>query len=184
MSRVGKNPVTIPDKVKVSVQGQRVSIQGPLGKHDVAIHPKISVKLEKNTVNFSRSSDDERDRSLHGLERARIANLVTGVSTGFKKDLQLMGVGYRAQISGSTITLSLGFSHPVEFKLPQGIQAKIEKMTLISLAGTDKELLGLTAARLRALRPPEPYKGKGIRYAGEHIIRKAGKAAVAGGKKA
>lgn len=183
MSRVGKKPINIPDKVTVSINGQEVTAVGPLGKLSVAIHPKISVKQDKNMIVLTRAADDALDRSLHGLERSRVFNILEGTAKGYTKELILVGVGYRSSLAGNTINLQLGFSHPVEFELPPGIQVKIEKQTNITLTGADKELLGLTAARLRALRPPEPYKGKGIRYAGEHILRKAGKSAVAGGKK-
>ncbi|MFH1379709.1 MAG: 50S ribosomal protein L6 [bacterium] len=183
MSRVGRKQINIPDKVKVTLRGQQVEAAGPLGKLAVTIHPRISITIDKNIIVLTRTSDNEMDRSLHGMERSRVFNIIEGASQGYTKELTLVGVGYRSAVAGNSLNLQLGYSHPIEFKLPPGIQAKVDKQTIISLTGSDKDLLGLTAARLRALRPPEPYKGKGIRYTGEHIIRKAGKSAVAGGKK-
>lgn len=184
MSRVGKAPIVIPDKVTVKVQGRHVEAEGPLGKLALDINPKISVKIDNKCLIFERSSDEKLDCSLHGLERTRVFNMIKGVLTGFTKELNLIGVGYRAQISGKKLILQLGFSHAIEFDLPQNVQVNVNKQTIITLASCDKEELGLVAARLRALRPPEPYKGKGVRYADEHVLRKAGKAAVSGGKKA
>ncbi len=183
MSRVGKKPIVIPEKVKVQLEGQTVKAEGKLGKASIDVHARISIKMEKGRMELSRSSDEERDRSLHGMERARVNNLIQGVSEGFSKELTLVGVGYRAAVQGTKIILQLGYSHPVEFDIPAGMQVKIDKQTIIRLYGISKEEVGLTTARLRALRSPEPYKGKGIRLTGEHIVRKAGKAAVAGGKK-
>ncbi len=180
MSRIGKLPIKVPSGVKIEIKGQNITVQGPKGKLTRAINPKVSLELDGDTLHVKRSDDSRPVRALHGLTRALVANMVEGVSNGFKKELIVTGVGYKVEEKGRQLVLHLGFSHPVEFPLPEGITAKVERQKEISivLEGYDKETLGLTAARIRAFRPPEPYKGKGIRYVDEVIIRKAGKAAA------
>ena len=180
MSRIGKLPIKIPSGVKVEIKGETVLVQGPKGKLERKINPKVSLELEGETLHVRRSSDSKPVRALHGLTRALVANMVKGVSTGFKRELIVTGVGYKVEEKGKNLLLHLGFSHPIDFPLPEGITAKVERQKEIKiiLEGYDKETLGLTAAKIRAFRPPEPYKGKGIRYSDEVIIRKAGKAAA------
>ena len=184
MSRIGKLPIKVPGGVKVAIEsdsnGQFIRVEGPKGKLERRINSSVSVKLDGDTIYVSRSADSRPVRALHGLTRALIANMVQGVSNGFKRELIVTGVGYKVEESGKGLTLHLGYSHPIDFPLPEGITAKVERQKEIKviLEGYDKELLGLTAAKIRAFRPPEPYKGKGIRYSDEIIIRKAGKAAA------
>ncbi len=180
MSRIGKLPIKIPKGVKVEIKGQNIVVQGPKGKLARDLNPKVTIEMEGDTLHVKRSSDSRPVRALHGLTRALVANMVHGVSDGFKKELIVTGVGYKVEEKGKQLVLHLGFSHPVEFPLPEGITAKVERQKEIKivLEGYDKETLGLTAAKIRAYRPPEPYKGKGIRYSDEVIIRKAGKAAA------
>ncbi len=175
MSRVGKKPITIPKGVEVKLEGLRLTVKGPKGTLSRSIHPKVSVQVQDQEIMLAIDGTSKDLRSLHGLHRALIANMVTGVTKGFERALEIVGVGFKADLSGRTAVLNVGYSHPVSFPLPEGIDAKIEK-TRISLAGIDKELLGLTASKLRDIKRPEPYKGKGIKYAEEHIRRKAGKA--------
>ncbi|MBI2160910.1 MAG: 50S ribosomal protein L6 [Candidatus Rokubacteria bacterium] len=179
MSRIGKKPVPIPQDVKVHVEGATVRAEGPKGKLAQPVPAGLTAKLEGNQIVISRAGDDRRVRALHGLARALVANMVTGVKEGFEKKLEIVGIGYRAQVQGRAIQLALGYSHPVLFPLPEGITAEIDKQTAITLRGPDKAVLGQTAARLRMLRKPDPYKGKGIKYADEHIRRKVGKKAGA-----
>src|SRR6266567_1278824 len=179
MSRIGRQPVSIPQGVKVQIDGATVRAEGPKGKLMQPVPAGLSAKLEGNQLVISRSGDDRKIRALHGLARALVANMVTGVKDGFERKLDIVGIGYRAQIQGKSIQLALGYSHPVIFPLPDGITAEIDKQTLITLRGADKALLGETAAKLRALRKPDPYKGKGIRYSGEYVRRKVGKKAGA-----
>lgn len=174
MSRIGKQPIPIPKDVKADLKGDLLSVKGPKGELKRQIHPSVQVHIDSDEITVSVNDGIKGAKSLHGLFRALIANMVTGVSTGFERVLEIVGVGYRAELSGKTATLHLGYSQPVRFELPTGIDAKIEK-TRITLNGIDKELLGETAARIRMLRKPEPYKGKGIRYANETVRRKAGK---------
>ena len=177
MSRVGKNPITIPSGVEVKIQGSHISVKGPKGelKWDCAGEMKVSMK--DNQINVERPSDAKPHRSLHGTTRSIIANMVTGTSTGYRRVLEINGVGYRAQVQGQKISFTLGYSHPVEFSLPQGISAQVDKkQTLLTLEGFDKQLIGQVAANIRALRPPNVYKGKGIKYAEERIKLKVGKA--------
>lgn len=181
MSRVGKKPIKIPQGVKVSFKSPVVEVSGKAGNLKKTLAPNISVEVKGDEVHVTNSDEDKK--SLHGLSRTLISNMISGVTQGYQKDLELQGVGYRAQVQGSKLTMTLGFSHPVEFPLPQGITAAVDANTKISLKGADKELLGLTAANLRKIRPPEPYKGKGIRYLGEKITLKQGKTAGAGGGK-
>jgi large subunit ribosomal protein L6 len=174
--------VPIPDSVKVSEHAGTVTAEGPKGKLDFSVDPCLSVQITPGQVAITRQDESRKAKSLHGLTRKLIANMVQGVSSGFSRVLEVNGVGYRAEGTGDSITFTLGYSHPIIFQLPPGIQAKIERPTEITLEGIDKQLLGEVAAAIRRLRPPEPYKGKGIKYAEERIRRKAGKtAATAGG---
>lgn len=180
MSRIGKKPIVIPADVTVAVTDGSMMVKGPRGALSRRLHPNVSVAVMSGALRVSVAHpEDQKDRALWGLTRALAANMVAGVTEGFTKKLEFNGVGYRASVSGKTITLELGFSHPVVFPLPDGVAAAIEK-NVIALAGIDNELLGETAARLRRLRPVEPYKGKGIKYQNEIVRRKAGKAAKAG----
>ncbi len=176
MSRIGRLAIAVPSGVTVAVEPGTVRVSGPRGKLAVAINPLAEVKVEGNAVNVTRRDDSRTARGVHGLTRVLIANMVTGVSTGFRRVLEITGVGYRAEVKGRAIQLALGYSHPVIFPLPNGIDAKVDKQTVITLEGADRQVLGETAAAIRKLRPPEPYKGKGIKYAEEKIRRKAGKA--------
>lgn len=176
MSRVGKKPVSLPEKVKVSINGRTVQVEGPKGKLSMNHHPHVAVAVQDNTVVVTRPNNTNEVRALHGLTRALINNMVTGVSQGFTREMEIQGVGYRAEMKGTAINLSLGFSHAVEFKLPAGVTAAVDdKKTRITLSSIDRQLLGATAAKLRSLRPPEPYGGKGVRYADENVRRKEGK---------
>jgi len=179
MSRIGKKPISIPQGVKVQVEGSLVRAEGPKGKLAQPVPAGLSAAIENNHVVISRSGDDRHVRALHGLARALVANMVAGVKEGFERKLEIVGIGYRAQLQGRNIQLALGYSHPVIFPLPEGITAEIDKQVSITLRGADKALLGETAAKLRGLRKPDPYKGKGIKYAGEVIRRKVGKKAGA-----
>jgi large subunit ribosomal protein L6 len=179
MSRIGRKPIVIPQGVKVAVEGATVTAQGPKGTLRQPVPPPLSVAVKDNQVIVSRESDQRNVRALHGLTRSLLANMVLGVKDGFERKLEIVGIGYRAQMQGKNIQLALGYSHPVVFPLPEGVSAEIEKQTLITLRGPDKALLGQTAARLRELRKPDPYKGKGIRYPDEVIRRKVGKKAGA-----
>ncbi len=176
MSRIGKVPVTVPDGVKVTLNDGSISVEGPKGKLMTTVPAKISVKVEGKELRVSRESDSSVDRAMHGLTRKLIGNMVEGVSQGFRRVLQINGVGYKAEVSGQKLNLTLGFSHAIEFSLPPGVTAKIDRQTLITLESSDKQALGQTAARIRSLKAPEPYKGKGIKYQEEVIRRKAGKA--------
>lgn len=175
MSRIGKMPVVISDKVMVSYKDRVVTIKGSLGSLDKQIHPFVDLKIDDKMLNVEIISEDKKASAFQGMTRALLANMVEGVTTGFQRSLKINGIGYRAELKGSCITLNIGYSNPVEFNLPEGVTAKVEK-TVIDLSSIDKDLLGRTAASIRELRPPEPYKGKGIKYAEEHIIKKAGKA--------
>jgi len=179
MSRVGKAPITIPSSVDVSVSGSTVSVKGSKGSLERTFSDRISIGVEEGQVLVARSTDEPRDRAHHGLVRALIANMVQGVSEGFVKNLSLEGVGYRAAMKGSSLELQVGFSHPVLMDPPDGITIEVPEPTKINISGIDKELVGQVAADIRSVRPPEPYKGKGIRYVGEYVRRKAGKAGVA-----
>ncbi len=177
MSRIGKKPVQLPDKVQFALNGDMISIKGPKGNLERKLHPAVKVEVNDNVVTVDTDTSDKKKVALQGLFRSLISNMVTGVSTGYEKKLILSGIGYRAEVKGKSLILNVGFSNPVDFKLPDGIQASVDKNTEISLSSIDKEKLGQVAANIRDLRPPEPYKGKGIMYAGERIIRKAGKTA-------
>lgn len=175
MSRVGKKPITIPEGVDVVLEGDSVVAKGPKGELRRQIHPNVKVDIDGRTVTVTRLDESKESMSLQGLSRVLVDNMLTGVSSGFQKVLEIVGVGYRAEMKGRTAVLNLGYSHPVEFPLPDGIDATIDRGKMV-VSGIDKELLGLTCAKIRAFRPPEPYKGKGVRYAGEMVRRKAGKA--------
>jgi large subunit ribosomal protein L6 len=175
MSRIGKKPILIPKDVKIKLEGDILKVKGPKGELSRKIHPKVQVNIDGDTVIVSVADETRESASLHGLFRILIDNMVTGVTKGFERILEIVGVGYRAELKGRTAIFNLGYSHPIDFELPDGIDAKIEK-TKIILEGIDNDLLGKTAAKIRGFRKPEPYKGKGIKYADEMIRRKAGKA--------
>lgn len=175
MSRVGKKPIPVPGKTKITYKDRVITVQGEKGTLTRTIHPAIDLEVEKDIITVIMEQESRENRALQGLTRSLVANMVIGVDKGFKRVLEINGIGYRASVSGSTIVLNLGFSHPVNFKLPDGVAAKVDKNNTVTLSGINKELLGQTAASLRSLRPPEPYKGKGIKYAEEYIQRKAGK---------
>jgi large subunit ribosomal protein L6 len=179
VSRIGKKPISLPAGVKVTVDGNTVTVQGPKGTLTQALPEEITITQEDNQILVQRANDDKQQRSFHGLSRALIANMVEGVTNGFEKKLELVGVGYRAQMQGKKLVISIGFSHPVEVDAPEGIEFEVPAPTRITIKGIDKQLVGNTAAHIRAIRKPEPYKGKGIKYENEFIRRKAGKA---GGK--
>ena len=175
MSRIGKKPVAIPGGVTATVQGQTLTIKGPKGELQRTFHPAMKVSIEGGEVKVGRPSDDAQHKALHGLSRTLVANMVEGVTKGYEKALEIQGVGYKAETKPFGLTLTVGYSHQVEFKAPKGITLKAEQPTLVKVSGADKELVGQVAANIRDVRPPEPYKGKGIRYQGEHVRRKAGK---------
>jgi large subunit ribosomal protein L6 len=177
VSRVGRKPIEIPTGVTVTLDGQTLRVKGPLGELSMDIPDGISCQRDGNQLVFTRSSDEKHIRALHGTARALAANLITGVSKGFEKQLELQGVGYRVELRGKNLVLSLGFSHPVVFIPPDGITISVASPTQFSVKGIDRQLVGQVAAVIRKIRPPEPYKGKGIRYVGEYVRRKAGKAA-------
>jgi len=177
MSRVGKLPIQIPAAVQVGHKGRVVSIEGPRGRECHELPEKITIEIADGAIHVRRQTEDRRTRALHGLNRKLLANIVTGLSEGFTKALEIVGVGYRAEVKDGSLHLNLGYSHPVVYGLPKGVQAKVEKQTKITLEANNKQLLGEVAAQIRALRPPEPYKGKGVKYADEQIRRKAGKTA-------
>ena len=178
MSRIGKKPIAIPSGVDLKVSGAAIKVKGPKGELNWSHPSGVSVAMEEGKAVVSRAGDDKPVRALHGLTRALIQNMVTGVSQGYTKTLELQGVGYRAQVQGDKLSFTVGYSHPVEFKLPDGIKAEVDKkQTIITLTGIDKQLLGQVAADIKAIRKPDAYKGKGIRYAGERLKLKAGKAA-------
>jgi large subunit ribosomal protein L6 len=180
MSRVGKLPVKIPDKVKVSVVDETVKVEGPKGKMSFPYNPIVKIEVAGNEVRVTRPDESRQAKGLHGLTRTLVRNAIEGVTKGYERALEISGVGYKAELKGKDLNFTLGFSHPVVFKLPEGVTAEVDpKQTRLVLRGVDKHLLGLTAAKVRALRPPEPYKGKGIKYAEETIRRKEGKTGAA-----
>ena len=176
MSRIGKRPISIPGKVTVAIDGQSVTVKGPKGELSRVLPSEVIVAQEGETLTVSRRDESRTARQRHGLCRTLVANMVEGVSQGFQRRLEIQGVGYRAQVQGRNLILNVGYSKPVEMEPPAGIQVAVENNTNLIVSGIDKEIVGNTAARIRAVRPPEPYKGKGIRYAGEAVRRKAGKA--------
>jgi large subunit ribosomal protein L6 len=178
MSRIGKQPINIPDKVKVEIKNSTVFVKGPKGELKQEIHPQIQVDIEDNVLSVKRPSDSKFFRAQHGLVRALINNMIIGVTDGFFKVLEIVGVGYRAEMAKNMVKLSLGFSHPIYFAAPPGIKIDLEGQQKIKISGSDKALVGLVAAKIRSFRPPEPYKGKGIKYENEQIRRKAGKTAA------
>jgi large subunit ribosomal protein L6 len=183
MSRIGRLPIAVPSGVDVSIDGRTIRVTGPKGTLSRDLHPDMIVRREDGTLHVERPSDLKMHRQLHGLTRTLVANMVEGVSNGYRKGLEITGVGYRATLAGQKLQLSLGYSHQIEIEPPEGISFEVENPTRLAVVCIDKELVGQTAARVRATRKPEPYKGKGVRYAGEVIRRKAGKAGKIGGKK-
>jgi large subunit ribosomal protein L6 len=183
MSRIGRLPITLPDGVKVAIDGRSITVDGPRGTLRRELHPDMVVATEDGTIVVRRPSEAKMHKQLHGLTRTLVANMVTGVSSGYRKGLEITGVGYRAQKVGEKLQLNLGYSHPIEIEPPAGISFELENPTRVAVIGIDKQLVGEVAARVRASRKPEPYKGKGVRYAGEVVRRKAGKAGKIGGKK-
>jgi large subunit ribosomal protein L6 len=181
MSRIGRLPISIPANVKLHVSDGSVRVEGPNGTLTRPLMPEVSVVIEGNTALVQRRDDSRRSRSVHGLTRMLVANMVRGVGSGFSKVLEITGVGYRAEARGTVLFLTLGYSHPIAYQLPEGITAKVDRQVVVTLSGGDRELLGQTTAAIRRLRPPEPYKGKGVKYATERIRRKAGKTAARGG---
>ncbi len=177
MSRIGKKPIEIPDGVKIRMDGSSIVAEGPKGTLSKEVPAGVEVILEGNVILVNPGSDDRRGRSLHGLVRTLIANMVTGVSTGFEKSLEIVGVGYRGEVKGDTLVLLIGYSDPVEYNILQGITVKVDKQVNLLVSGIDKELVGRVASEIRDLKKPEPYKGKGIRYAGEYVRKKVGKSA-------
>ena len=182
MSRIGKLPVTVPNGVTVTQNGNRITVKGPRGELSRTLPPVITISVEDGTLTATRPSDDPSHKALHGLTRSLVANMVEGVTKGFQKTLEIVGVGYKAETRPYGLQLALGFSHPVEYRAPAGIKLTATNPTTVVVDGADKEVVGQVAAELRGLRPPEPYKGKGVKYQGETVRRKAGKAGKAGGK--
>ncbi len=176
MSRIGKQPVEIPAKVTVTLDGQSVAVKGPKGELSRVLPPEVVLEQQENNIVVSRRDESRNARQRHGLCRTLVANMVEGVSKGFEKKLQIIGVGYRAQVQGKNLVLNVGYSNPVTIEPPEGIQVAVDGNTNVTVTGINKEIVGNTAARIRAVRPPEPYKGKGIRYEGEYVRRKVGKA--------
>ena len=176
MSRIGKKPITIPSGVKVALNGDTVNVQGTKGKLSKAVPPGVKVDVGADLITVALADPAQKNTAMQGLARTLISNMVDGVTSGFEKILEINGVGYRADLKGKVLNLALGYSHPIEYPLPDGIEIEIEKQTKIIVRGIDKELVGATAAKIRSFREPEPYKGKGIKYSDERIIRKAGKA--------
>jgi large subunit ribosomal protein L6 len=182
MSRIGKHPIAVPKGVTVTIDGNNIKVKGPKGELERKIHPEMKIALENEQVTVSRPSEEANHKALHGLSRTLVANMVEGVTKGFQKQLEINGVGYKAETRPYGLQLTLGFSHAVEYKAPKGIKLTAPQPTQITIEGANKEIVGQVAAELRSLRPPEPYKGKGIKYAGEVVRRKAGKAGKAGAK--
>ena len=175
MSRVGKKPIPIPEKTKITFKDRVLTVQGQKGTLSREIHPDVDLAIESGILHVKTISEGRPNRAVQGLMRSLVANMVHGVNQGFERVLEINGIGYRAEVAGKAIVLNLGYSHPINFELPEGIAAKVERNTIIHLTGIDKELVGQTAASIRCLKPPEPYKGKGIRYGGERVRKKAGK---------
>ena len=177
MSRIGKKPIAVPDGVEIDVEPGMVSVKGPKGELSQAVSPDMRVSQDNGTLTVERPTDRGEHRALHGLTRSLIANMVEGVTDGFERRLEIQGVGYRANLRGRNLEMSLGYSHPVSIEAPEGIEFEVPQPTEVVVRGIDKQLVGEMAARIRKSRPPEPYKGKGVRYAGEHVARKVGKMA-------
>ena len=175
MSRIGKQPIAIPPKVKVDVKGQKVFIEGPKGKLDLELPRRTSLKVDGDKIVLSRDGDDAQAKAFHGLGRALVNNMVKGVSEGFVKKLEIQGVGFKAAVQGNQVNLSLGYSHPLLYPIPDQIKVTVEENTKLTIEGPDRQVVGLVASELRSFYPPEPYKGKGVRYVGEHVVRKEGK---------
>ena len=175
MSRIGKQPIAIPPKVKVEVKGQNVLVEGPKGKLNFELPRRTSLKVDGGKVVVSRQGEDAQAKALHGLSRALVNNMVKGVSEGFVKKLEIQGVGFKAAVQGKMVNMSLGYSHPIEYPIPDQIKVTVEENTKLTIEGPDRQVVGQVAAELRAFYPPEPYKGKGVRYVGEHVQRKEGK---------
>jgi large subunit ribosomal protein L6 len=175
MSRIGKKPIALPKGVKVELKDGLVSVNGQKGALQRPLLEGVEVSITDAVVTVTRKSDDKRSRSYHGLMRTLVANMVEGVSNGYEKKLEIVGIGYRSELKGNNLALYLGYSHPIDFPLPEGISAEVEKQTLVTIKGIDKELVGQIAAKIRDLRKPDPYKGKGVKYAGEILKKKAGK---------
>ena len=175
MSRIGKQPIAIPAKVKVEIQGQTVRVEGPKGKLDFALPGRTGAAISDQKILVSRDGDDAQAKALHGLSRAILNNMVTGVSAGFVKKLEIQGVGFKAAVQGKVVNLSLGYSHPINYSIPDQIKVTVEENTKITVEGPDRQVVGRVASELRAFYPPEPYKGKGVRYTDEHVQRKEGK---------
>ena len=183
MSRIGRLPITVPSGVDVTIDGRNLTVKGPKGSLSRALHPDMTVSREEGTLVVTRPTEQKMHKQLHGLTRTLVNNMVVGVTDGYRKGLEITGVGYRAALNGKKLTLNLGYSHPIEIDPPDGITFEVENPTRLAVVGIDKELVGQVAAKIRATRKPEPYKGKGVRYAGEQVRRKAGKAGKIGGKK-
>ncbi|HKG55657.1 MAG TPA: 50S ribosomal protein L6 [Candidatus Limnocylindrales bacterium] len=183
MSRIGRLPIALPSGVDVAIDGRRVTVKGPRGQLSRELHPDMRVSREDGNIVVTRPTEQKEHKQLHGLTRTLVNNMVVGVTTGYRKPLEITGVGYRASLVGKKLQLNLGYSHPIEIDPPTGISFEVENPTHLAVVGIDKELVGQIAARVRSTRKPEPYKGKGVKYAGERIRRKAGKAGKIGGKK-
>lgn len=175
MSRIGRKPIPVPSGTTVAVEGGAVVVKGPKGRLETPMVPGIDVAVESGVIVVTRQNEQKQTKAFHGMIRALVANMVAGVSAGFRKELEIVGVGYRAQMQGKKLILNLGYSNPVEFEAPEGIELTVDGPTKLAVKGIDKQAVGQVSAIIRGFRPPEPYQGKGIRYAGEHIIRKAGK---------
>jgi len=183
MSRLGKKVIAVPKEVKVEVKDNTIFIEGPKGKLSRVLSPRISLDIKEGEILVKRIADTKMDKSLHGLYRALIVNMIKGVTEGYKKELEIIGVGFKAAVQGSSLNLNLGFSHPVNFAIPQGIKIEAPKPTQLVITGIDKELIGKVSTEIRSIYPPEPYKGKGVRFLGEHVKKKVGKAQATGGGK-
>lgn len=175
MSRIGKQPIAVPPKVKVEIKGQQVLVEGPKGKLNFKLPERTSLKVEGGNIVVSRTNDDAQSKALHGLSRALVNNMVKGVSEGFVKKLEIQGVGFKAAVVGKVVNLSLGYSHPINYAIPDQIKVTVEENTKVTIEGPDRQVVGQVAAEIRAYYPPEPYKGKGVRYVGEKVVRKEGK---------
>jgi len=175
MSRIGKQPIALPPKVKVEVTGQKLAVEGPKGKLNWELPRRMSIKVENGRVLISRQGEEDFVKALHGLSRALVNNMVRGVSEGFVKKLEIQGVGFKAAVQGNAVNLSLGYSHPIVYPIPSQIKVTVQDNTKLTIEGPDRQVVGQVAAELRSFYPPEPYKGKGVRYVGEHVVRKEGK---------